>query len=123
MLMAVMLGAREILEIVGFMRTGLIPAGMKLAGGTNYFVYTFDLGLIVPLSVLSSMWLWQRSPLGFVSTAVVLIKAAVMGLALLAMNWFNANAGFATDGLLGLWAFIALGGLGLSVWFFRHCQD
>jgi hypothetical protein len=123
MLMAVMLGAREILDNIGFIRSGIIPSGMQLSGGTNYFVYTFDLGLIVPLSVLSSLWLWQRSPLGLVSSGVVLIKSAVMGLALLVMNGFNANAGFATDGLLGLWVFIALGGLGLSIWFFRHCRD
>ncbi len=123
MLMAVMLGAREILDNIGFIQTGIIPSGMQLSGGTNYFVYTFDLGLIVPLSVLFSVWLWRRSQLGLVSSGVVLIKAAVMGLALLAMNGFNANAGFATDGLLGLWAFIAIGGLGLSVWFYRHCKD
>jgi hypothetical protein len=123
MMMAVMLGAREILDNIGFIQTGIIPSGMQLSGGTNYFVYTFDLGLIVPLSVLSSIWLWRRSPLGFVSSGVILIKSAVMGLALLVMNGFNANAGFATDGLLGLWEFIALGGLGLSIWFLRHCRD
>jgi hypothetical protein len=123
MLMALMLGAREILDNVGFIQTSIIPSGMQRSGGTNYFVYTLDLGLIVPLSVLSSIWLWQRSPLGLVSTGVVLTKAAVMGLALLVMNWFNTNAGFATDGLLRLWAFIAVGGLGLSVWFFGHCRD
>lgn len=123
LLMAVMLGAREILDNIGFIRSGIIPSGMQLSGGTNYFVYTFDLGLIVPLSVLSSIWLWTRSPFGLVSSGIVLIKSAVMCLALLVMNGFNANAGFATDGLLGLWAFIAIGGLGLSVWFFRHCRD
>jgi hypothetical protein len=123
MLMAVMLGAREILDNIGFIRSGLIPSGMQLSGGTNYFVYTFDLGLIVPLSVLSSICLWRRSPFGLVSSGMVLIKSAVMGLALLVMNGFNANAGGATDGLLGLWAFIAIGGLGLSVWFYGHCTD
>jgi hypothetical protein len=123
MLMAVMLGAREILDNIGFIRSGIIPSGMQRSGGTNYFVYTFDLGLIVPLLVLSSIWLWRRSPVGLVSSGMVLIKSAVMGLALLVMNGFNANAGGATDGLLGLWAFIAIGGLGLSIWFFRHCRD
>jgi hypothetical protein len=123
LLMAAMLGTLEILENLGFIHTGIIPSAMQLSGGTNYFVYTLDLGLIVPLSVLSSVWLWRGSPLGFVSSGVVLIKAAVMGLALLAMNWFNAMAGQTTDGLLGLWAFIAVGGMGLSVWFYRNCKN
>jgi hypothetical protein len=78
MLMAVMLGAREILDNIGFIRSGIIPSGMQRSGGTNYFVYTFDLGLIVPLLVLSSIWLWRRSPVGLVSSGMVLIKSAVM---------------------------------------------
>lgn len=123
LLMAVMLGAREVMENISFIRTGITPAGMHLAGGTNYFVYAFDLGLIVPLSVLSAYWLWRRVAWGFVSTGVVLIKAAVMGLALLAMNGFVVAAGGSTDGMLAVWGFITVGGLGLSVWFLRHCRN
>jgi hypothetical protein len=123
LLIAFMLGTLELLENFKFIQTAVIPAGMKMAGGTNYFVYTLDLGLIVPLSVLSAWWLWQRKAWGFVGAGVMLIKASAMGLALLAMNLFSLDAGQKSDGLVGLWAFIALGGYGLSLWLFRHCHD
>jgi hypothetical protein len=123
LLIAFMLGTLELLENLKFIQTAVIPSGMKTSGGTNYFVYTLDLGLIVPLSVLSAWWLWQRKPWGFVGAGVLLIKACAMGLALLAMNWFSVNAGQKPDGLEWLWTFIALGGASLSFWFFRHCHD
>ena len=121
-LITLMLGVREVLENIGFIQTGVLPAGMRLAGGTNYYVYTLDLGVIVPLCLLSIWWLWRRDAWGFVSTAVVLVKAAVMGLALLAMNGFNALAGQPVDDMILVWVLIALGGLGLSVWFLAHCH-
>lgn len=112
-------------QIGAFLASGVLPAGVVAAGGGPYFVYAFDLGLILPLTVLGAVWLWQRRPWGYVLASYVLAKATTMGLALLAMNGFNLLAGVPTDPveLLGFYTFLAAGGLAMSLWFFHHCRE
>jgi hypothetical protein len=117
------LGFGELAQIIPFYTTGELPQAMQLIGATTYFVYTLDLGLIVPLCFIAALWLWRDKAWGYVLAAAMLIKAATMGLALLSMNWFAIQAGQATDGLLPLWITIALGGLGLSFWLLKHCDS
>jgi hypothetical protein len=114
---AVCLGLAELAQIAPHLAADTLPPNMVVYGLSSYFVYALDLGLIVPLSALGAVWLLQDRPWGYVVAGMMLIKAAVMGLALLAMNWFALRAGHAADGLVPLWAAIALGGLALSFWF------
>jgi hypothetical protein len=122
---ASMLALMEVSQNVQFLATGVLPPGVVTAGGMTYFVYGLDLGLIVPLSVLAAVWLWRRQPWGTVLAGFLLVKSTAMGLALLAMNWYVQRAGQSADPneLLGFYALLALGGLGMSIWFFRHCRD
>jgi hypothetical protein len=89
------------------------------------YVFSLDLGLIVPLMLLGAVWLWRRNPWGPVLAGSMLIKAATMGLALLCMNLFNWRAGQPTDPseLLATYTVIAGGGLGMASWFLRHCRE
>lgn len=121
-LMALFLGAGELAQIVGALRAGELPAAMAQFELSSYFVYALDLGLIVPLSLLGAAWLWQGQRWGALLAGVMLIKAAVMGAALLSMNWFAGRAGLPSDGLLPLWVAIALGGTTMAVWLLRHCR-
>lgn len=77
------------------------------------------------MNLIGAAWLWQRRPCGYILASYILIKAATMGLALLAMNWFNLRAGQPADPIeqLGFYSLLALGGLAMSAWFFRHCRD
>ena len=111
-------------QIGGYLASGSLPAGVAAAGGGPYYVYAFDLGLILPLTVLGAIWLWRRRPWGAILASYMLVKATTMGLALLAMNWFNLRAGLPTDPpeLLGFYNLLALGGLAMAAWFFRHCR-
>jgi hypothetical protein len=88
------------------------------------YVYALDLGIIVPLSLLGALWLWQRKPWGYLLSCMMLIKYATMGLALLSMQLFNLQAGQPLDPaeLIGSYVVIAAGGLAMSVWFLRHCR-
>lgn len=123
LLMAVMLTVAYLGQIVPFFLTGEVPEIVTLAGGPTFFVWALDLGLIVPLSVLGAIWLLQRRAWGYILAGCMLIKAATMGMALLAMTWFSVVAGIEADiAIAGLWVMIATGGLGLSIWFFRHCR-
>ncbi|MBK8022895.1 MAG: hypothetical protein IPK19_16055 [Chloroflexi bacterium] len=122
-LMAFMLGMGELDQNLPYLTEGILPQPLQQAGGGTYFVYTLDLGLIVPLSILAAVWLLRRQPWGYVLAGCMLIKAAIMGLALLSMNGFGALRGLPLDSMLGLWVMIAVGGLVLSVWFLRHCRN
>jgi len=122
-LIALMLAIVELGEIIAFLTSGTIPQIITRSGGITNFVYVLDLGVIVPLALLAVIWLWRRLPWGDILAGFLLIKASTMGLALLSMNWFSMRAGLPTDGLLVLWSVIAFGGLGLSVWFLRHCRE
>ena len=63
--------------------SGGIPAG--LLTNTTLFIQVMDLGLIVPLMVLSGILLLRRHPLGYLLASVALIKFMTMGVALVAM--------------------------------------
>ncbi|WP_145962587.1 hypothetical protein [Bellilinea caldifistulae] len=64
---------------------GSIPA---LENTTSMFIQAMDLGLIVPLCVLSGVLLLYRKPWGYLLASVVLIKFLTMGTAvsLMALN-------------------------------------
>ena len=119
-LIALMLGVLEFGQNLQFILTGEIPAGVVAAGNTSYFVYVIDLGLVVPLCLLAAAWLWQRQSWGVILAEVMLVKAAAMGLALLAMDWFIVMAGRASDGLEAIWAVIGAGGLSIAFWMLSH---
>jgi hypothetical protein len=122
-LVAVMLTAAYAGQIAPFYTTGALPEPMRQAGTTTFFVYALDLGVVVPLAVIATRRLLGRRAWGETLAAVLLIKAATMGLALLSMTWFVARAGLGIEaGLTLVWAVIAAGGLALSVRFLAHCR-
>jgi len=119
---ATMLTIIELTENLRFLLTGTVPTAVSNAGGVTFFPYVLDLGVVVPLSLLGAVSLWQRRPWGYVVSGVLLIKATTMGLALLAMNGVSALAGAPTDGLTLFYAVLAGGAMGLAIWFLAHCR-
>ncbi len=119
-----MLALVEIGQIIPFITDGTLPLAMELSGGSTFFVYAMDLGVIAPLTILAGVWLWQRRPWGYLLSGMMLIKAATMGLALVAANLYTYLVGGTPDSI-GLnigYAFIGLGGLAFAIWLFRHCR-
>lgn len=124
LLVACMLTLLWLSQIIPFLTREKLPDCVALSGGTTCFVYGLDLGVIVPLCVLAAAWLWRRAPWGYLLAGCMLIKAATMGLALLGMTWFGLRAGLTAQiELTASYVVIAAGGLGMSVWFFRHCRS
>lgn len=119
LLMAFILGIGELGQVVQYLMTGAVPELIPGTDAPPNFVFALDLGIIAPLSVLAATGLWRRRTWGQILSGILLIKAATMGLALLAMTWFGARAGLPADGLTMIWFAIAAGGLGLSIWLFR----
>jgi hypothetical protein len=60
-------------------------------------VHVLDLGVVLPLLVLSGVMLLRGHPMGPVLAAMLLVKTVTLGLALLSMNAFVAASGGETD--------------------------
>jgi hypothetical protein len=111
-------------QIVPFLTDGILPPMIELAKTPTVFVFVLDLGVVVPLASIAAWWLWQDRPWGYVLAAFIVVKAATMGLALVAMTAFAARAGVKVEWAMAIaWAVLAAAGLAVSIWYFSHCVD
>lgn len=74
------------------------------------------LAVAVPAFALSAYLLWQRRPWGYAFTAVLLVKAATLGGAVLSMIWFLVAAGQSV--VLPQVVIFSLLSVGLIAWLF-----
>lgn len=120
---ALILAVSEVGQLVAAWLRGTVPELILRSEGGGNYVYALDLGVVMPLSLLSAVGLWRRAPWSYVTSGVLLIKATTMGLALISATWFSVRAGEPLEvGLTVAYAAIAVGGLALTVWFLRHCR-
>ncbi len=82
-------------RIAPALMTGSAPAG--LSSSTTLFIQALDLGIIVPLMVLSAVLLLRRRPAGYLLTSVAILKFVTMGLAIVAMIIGQWLAGISMD--------------------------
>jgi len=80
-------------RIVPTLLAGSVPFGLD--SYSTLFVQAGDLGLVVPLAILSGVLLLRRRPVGYLLASVLLVKGATLGLALVAMIVSQAAAGMA----------------------------
>ncbi len=88
--LGVLLGGMWLSMIVSYVFSGIPPAGLDHY--TTLVIQGLDLGFIVPLALLSGVWILQRKPMGFMLSAVVIFKGFLMGLAILAMLFAQHDA-------------------------------
>lgn len=81
------LGIFEFTKSLSLIVNGEVPKDPAL-------VFALDLSLIVPAMAIGALWLWRRRPWGYVLAAMMTLKGATYGLALLAMSAFVARSGF-----------------------------
>jgi hypothetical protein len=75
-----------------------LPSGTPPFGLESYstlFVQAGDLGLVVPLAIITGICLLRHQPVGYLLASVILVKGATLGLALIAMTISMAIAGIA----------------------------
>lgn len=123
-IIGMMLVIGEVGQLIPFFTDGTLPLPMQLAEADNFFVYALDLGLVAPFAVLAGVWLWQRKAWGYLLAGFMLSKSAVMGLMLLFTNGYGWIIGSTIDSidLLVAYGVIGFGGLGMAVWYLRHCK-
>lgn len=78
-------------RILPALAAGTPPVGLDAY--STLFVQAGDLGLVVPLAMISGVLLLRRSAVGYLLAGVLLIKGATLGLALMAMIVALAIAG------------------------------
>jgi hypothetical protein len=111
-------------QIIPFFTDGKLPEMIVRANTPTVFVYVLDLGVVVPLSLLAAAWIWRGDAWGYVLAGFILVKATTMGVALLSMTFFTLRAGLAVEvALSAAWVALALAGLTMSYWYFRHCSN
>ncbi|MAT98257.1 MAG: hypothetical protein CL608_14025 [Anaerolineaceae bacterium] len=105
-----------IIQSVGFITTGQLPAIVAATSHPTSVVFALDLSLVVPVLILGAIWLWQRRPWGYVLAVIANVKGAVYMMALAATTITAVQSGAANDMTqLGLWAFIGAGSLIVSL--------
>ena len=70
-------------RIVPALVAGTPPPGLE--SSSTLFVQAGDLGIVIPLVILSGVLLLRRRPAGFLLAGVMLVKGATFGLALVGM--------------------------------------
>ncbi|USZ68202.1 hypothetical protein NGM10_00315 [Halorussus salilacus] len=75
-------------EIVPATLAGTTPPSVAEADLPTSVIHSLDLGVVAPAFVLSAYWLRERRAWGYAFTAVLLVKVATLGGAVLAMALF-----------------------------------
>lgn len=91
--LAVLVSLLWLSEILPATLAGTTPPSIADPGLPTSVIYSLDLGVIVPAVVLTSYWLWQRNAWGYAFTAVLLVKIATLGGAVLSMVVFMLRDG------------------------------
>ena len=86
-------------------------------------VHVLDLSLLLPLAILSGVWLWQRRSWGYLLAGILLPKMAILGASMVSATLFqHADDPKVSLGVVPLFAVVTLAGLSLLVVYLRHLQ-
>jgi hypothetical protein len=117
LLIALMLFMVELSMIVPFLTSGTIPETIRLTGTTTSVVFALDFTIVIPVSVIAAVLLWQRRSWGFVMGITMLVKGFTYGLVLsigtAALAYSDAYGKW--DSLMPLYLALVIGGL-LGCW-------
>ncbi|RLM32970.1 hypothetical protein [Haloarcula sp. Atlit-120R] len=80
-------------EILPATLAGTTPPSIAEAGLPTSVIYSLDLGILVPAFFLTAYWLREGQPWGYAFTAVLLVKVATLGGAVLSMAVFMIRGG------------------------------
>jgi hypothetical protein len=90
---AVMVAALWLAEEVGALLHGTVPPTVQQFEAPTNIVHVFDLAVVLPALVIAGVQLLRDRPWGYVLAGMLLVKAATIGLWVVAMIWFSARRG------------------------------
>lgn len=123
-LISVMLFSLELSMIIPFLLSDTIPDTIKLTGLTTSVVFALDFTIVIPVSIIAAVLLWQHRSWGFLLGIIMLVKGVAYGLVLCvgtAVLAYSKSYG-KWDPLMPLYTVLFVGGL-LSCWFLLRNFD
>ncbi len=90
-IIGVMIAAMWLKIIVDSLLTGIAPS--ILESYTTLVIQALDLGVVVPLAILTGYLLFKGKEWGYLLGSIFLIKASLLGTAILSMIYFMAQNG------------------------------
>jgi hypothetical protein len=112
---AAAVGAMWLAEEVKATASGTVPPTVTQLETPTNIVHVFDLGIVLPAMVLAAIQLLRKRAWAYLWSGVLLVKAATIGLWVVAMIWFSAREGYSTPaGYTGLFLLLAVAGAVLA---------
>lgn len=107
----------EFTMIFPFLTTGKIPETIVQTDTNTSIVFALDFTIVIPISILAVVLLWQRDSWGFVLGIIMLVKGFTYGLVLSigTVLLANSNVYGKWDPLMPLYVFLVIGGI-LGCW-------
>lgn len=114
------LGTVYLIQSIGFIVTGTLPAIITLSGHSTNVVFALDLTLLVPWLMIGAFWLFKRQPWGYVVAGILNVKGPLYTLVLAVNSILVVNAGISQTSELPLWGTLtALGLLASGLFYFN----
>jgi hypothetical protein len=95
----------------------------ELYGGTTLVVQAFDLGFLVPLGLFTAITVYRRLPVGYLLSAVVIVKGASIALGIVAMlvvEWLTTGEPQLPP--IVIFSMTSMVGLGIAVRIYRGIE-
>lgn len=119
---AVGLGLVYLIQSIGFIFTGSLPAIVTMSGHPTNVVFALDLTLLVPWLILGAVWLMKRQPWGYVIAGILNVKGPLYTLVLAVNSILVLNAGITQTSELPLWGTLTVLGLIASGLFYANMK-
>jgi hypothetical protein len=117
-IVGLMLAAMWIKMIIDSLLTGTVPAALE--SYTTLVIQALDLGIVVPAAILSGYLLLKNSEWGYLIASIFLIKASLIGTAIISMILFMIMNGVNVSmGQVGFFVIITLMGITIATAYYN----
>ena len=109
---------------LGSWEGGGVTGTPMLENTTSLFIQAMDLGIVVPVCLLSGLLLLRRHPWGYLLTSVGLVKFMTLGISVSLMGLNMARVGEPDSAaLVGIFGVLALLSIGMTAILFRNISE
>ena len=120
---AIGLSGVYLMQSIGFIVTGQLPAIVSISGHPTNMVFALDLTLLIPWLAVGAVWLMKRQPWGYVVAGILSIKGPLYTLVLAVNSLLVVRAGISQTSELPLWGTLTVLGLIAGVLLFGNMKS
>jgi hypothetical protein len=79
------------------LKAGTQPDLLHCYGSTSLIHLVLNLGVVSPLAIITSLWIWKGKPWGYIIVSILLFYGLTVNLVFLVSQWFSYNLGNPAD--------------------------